>query len=220
MVLLYRHPNHLDDLVIGVDEVARGCLFGRVYAGAVLWNEKFYDKNLELIKDSKKLSRKKRSQLRTFIEDNSTAFGIGYIDNQEIDEINILNASYKAMHIAINNLINNLKSKNLNINFNRILVDGNRFKSFIHKDTGFIPHTCIPKGDNLYLSIASASILAKEYHDQYIKELCDNNPELDKYGLQNNQGYGVAFHYKALKEFGPTKYHRKSFNLHLDRRDT
>jgi ribonuclease HII len=215
MVLLYKHPNHPNDLIIGVDEVARGCLFGRVYASAVLWNEECTDERIEKIKDSKQLSRKKRNHLRTFIEENATAFGIGFVDSEDIDEINILNASYKAMHVAINNLINQLKSKKLPINFNRILVDGNRFKTFVHKDKGIIPHTCILKGDNLYLSIAAASILAKEHHDQYINELCNKEPELEKYGLKNNQGYGTAVHYKALKEFGSTKYHRKSFNLHI-----
>jgi ribonuclease HII len=215
MVLLYKHPDHPNDIIIGVDEVARGCLFGRVYAGAVLWNEECTDERIDLITDSKKLSRKKRNHLRTFIEENATAFGIGFVDNEDIDEINILNASYKAMHIAINNLINQLKSKKLPINFNRILVDGNRFKTFIHKDKGFIPYTCIIKGDNLYLSIASASILAKEHHDQYINELCDKEPELEKYGLRNHVGYGTNVHYKALKLYGPTKYHRKSFNLHI-----
>jgi ribonuclease HII len=215
MVLKLKHDDHPNDIVIGIDEVGIGTLFGRVYAGAVLWNDSCIDDRINNIKDSKKLSKKKRAEMKTFIEYNAISFGIGFIDNEEIDEINILNASIKAMHLAINNLIENLEKKNIKINFNRILVDGNKFITYIHKNTGFIPHTCVLKGDNTYLPIAAASILAKEYHDQYIKDLCILNPELNKYCLINNQGYGTVKHYDALKLYGPTKYHRKSFNLHL-----
>ncbi len=216
MVLKLRHDDHPNDVVLGCDEAGKGTLIGRVYASAVLWDENCIDSQIENIKDSKKISRKKRAILREFIETNAIAYGIGYIENEEIDEINILNASIKAMHLAVNNLIDNLEKKNIKINFNRLIVDGNKFQTYIHKKTGFVPHTCVLKGDNIYLPIAAASILSKEYHDEYIRDLCDKNPELDNYGLRNNQGYGTAIHYKALKEFGPTKYHRKSFNLHLD----
>jgi ribonuclease HII len=216
MVLKLRHDDHPNDIVIGIDEAAKGCLLGRVYAGAVLWNEECTDERIDRIIDSKKLSRKKRAEMRKFIEDNAIAYGIGFIENEEIDQINILNASIKAMHLAINNLILDLENKNIKINFKRIIVDGNRFQTYIHKKTGFVPHSCVLKGDNIYLQIAAASILAKEHHDEYIKDLCDKNPELDRYGLRNNQSYGTKKHYEALKEFGSTKYHRKSFNLHLD----
>lgn len=210
MHLLNKLSSHPNDIIIGVDEVARGTLFGRVYAAAVLFDENYENDG---IKDSKKLSRKRRAILRKEIEQDAISYGIGYVENEEIDEINILNAAYKAMYIAINNLIKDIRDKDIVVN--RILVDGNRYKIFVYDDYGFIPHTCIEKADNLYLPVAAASILAKEYHDEYINKLCDEEPELEKYGLRNHVGYGTKKHYGALKEFGATKYHRKSFNLHL-----
>ena len=156
--------------------------------------------------------------MREFIEKNALAYGIGYIENDIIDQINILNASHKAMHLAIDNLIKKLKSQlsTEHIRIDRIIVDGNRFMPYINKTTSFIAHTCIPKGDSLYLPIAAASILAKVYHDEYIVNLCETDPDLIKYGFLQNMSYGVAKHYKALKEHGATKYHRLSFNLKIN----
>ncbi len=209
-------------LLIGTDECARGTLIGRVYAAAVIFSKDYINEN---IKDSKKISRKKRKILKEIIEKDALAFGIGYVDSEEIDQINILNASLKAMHIAINNLLIKVKGKNL-INLTedqiknndipiRILADGNRFNQYICRDYGFIPHTCVIKGDNKYISIAAASILAKEYHDEYIIDLCKNEPDLEKYGLLSHYGYGTKKHYEALQKYGATRHHRLSFNLHL-----
>jgi ribonuclease HII len=129
------------------------------------------------------------------------------------------------MHISVNNLLLSVKEKNLislteneirnNLIPIRILADGNRFNQYICHDYGFIPHTCILKGDSKYLSIAAASIIAKEYHDEYIIDLCKTDSDLEKYGLLTSMGYGTKKHYEALQKYGATKYHRLSFNLHL-----
>ncbi len=214
MVLLKFHPDYPTGIVIGVDDAARGNLAGRTYAAAVLWDNDFEDEKLDWIIDSKKLSKKKRAIMKEFIEKNALAFGVGYVENDEIDRINIYHAAFKAMHIAVDNLIENMKKNNKMHKIDRLLVDGNKFNPYINKETGFIVHTCVPKGDSLYLSIAAASILAKTYHTAYIEKLCDDNPELDNYGFRQNSCYGTKKHYEAIAQYGITKYHRKSFNLH------
>ena len=147
--------------------------------------------------------------MRKFIEKNSLAWAVAHCDHSVIDEINILNATYKAMHKALLDVYTN------NIKFNRILVDGNKFIPFV-TNNGFIPHQWVVGGDNKYIQIAAASILAKTHHDEYIERLCLDNPDLCKYGLLKNQGYGTLEHRKNIKEYGISEYHRKSFKINLN----
>ena len=196
------------EIQVGIDEAGRGSLFGPVFVGAVIWNNDFNHENLKYIKDSKKLSKTKRNEMRKFIEDNALAWSVSSCDHSIVDDINILNATYKAMHKALKKMYDN------NIKFNRILVDGNRFKPFLTKD-GFILHNCVIGGDNKYIQIAAASILAKTHHDEYIKKICEDKPEFKRYGLLTNQGYGTKKHKEAIKMFGLTEYHRKSYKINL-----
>ena len=190
-----------DDIEVGIDEAGRGPLIGRVYVGAVI-----LDPELELhpwLNDSKKLTRKKRAIVRDFVEDNATMFAVTYSDEKTIDKINILNATFKAMHEAVDNL---------GIIPDHLIVDGNRFVPYVSNEGDFIPHTCVKGGDAIYASICAASVLAKEYHDDYIKKLCYEHPELhEKYDLLNNMGYGSQNHMEALQKHGPSKFHRMSF---------
>lgn len=193
-----------EKIEVGIDEAGRGCMSGRVYAAAVILPKKFEDEYYLNIKDSKKISRKKRKLIREYIEKNAIDYGIGYCEPQEIDNINILNASLKSMHRALNNLSNK---------FDHIYVDGDKFKPYYDDDMEQIPNTCITQGDNKYYNIAAASILAKENHDDYVKELVKNNPDLEKYGWLNNMCYGSKSHMDAIKEYGITPYHRKTFGI-------
>jgi ribonuclease HII len=181
---------------VGTDEAGRGTLIGNVYAGAVIWDN---SKTCELIKDSKKITPQKRNIARKWIEEN-LKFGIGFATNEEVDEINILNASHLAMHRAIQNLIDKYK-----INIEHIIIDGNSFKKFNN-----VSHHCIIKGDDKFLSIASASILAKEYHDDHIREICKKY-NLSNYDLDNNMGYGTKKHLEAIQNHGISELHRKTF---------
>jgi ribonuclease HII len=190
-------------LEVGIDEVARGCLAGPVFCAAVIWpHELDYEYENE-IKDSKKLSKKKRNFLRHYIEENAIDFSISYKDNNDIDKYNILNTTHMAMHDAIDNL---------NVIPDLILVDGNSFNPYYHNNE-LIEHLCIVGGDNKYISIACASILAKEYHDEYIHKLVKNNINLKKYDWENNVCYGTQKHIDAIKTYGITKYHRKTFGI-------
>lgn len=180
-----------DEIQVCIDEAGRGPLIGPVVAAAVIWNPDIINEN---IKDSKKLSRKKRNEIRLFIEENAIAYGVGFASNDEIDEINILNATYLAMHRALDQI---------KINFDRILVDGDKFQPYLCK-----PYTCIIGGDNQYTGIAAASILAKENHDDWIK---NNFKDDNKYNLLNCMGYGTKKHIEAIRQYGLTPYHRKSF---------
>jgi ribonuclease HII len=177
----------------GVDEAGRGCYAGPVFAAAVILPKDFYH---PLLNDSKLLSEKSRDVLRPIIEKESVAFGVGIVSNGDIDEINILQASFKAMHIAINNL-NKIP--------NHLLIDGNRFKEYKK-----IKHSCIVKGDSIYASIAAASVLAKTYRDAYMNSL---HKEYTYYGWDANKGYGTRLHRNAIAQYGLCKYHRKSFNI-------
>ncbi len=177
----------------GCDEAGRGCLAGPVFAAAVILPPNF--KN-EIINDSKQLSEKKRNKLRLIIENEALAWSVAMIDNKEIDKINILNASIKAMHKAI---------ANLKIKPEHLIIDGNRFHKF-----EYIPHNCIVKGDAKYLSIAAASILAKTHRDEYMQKI-DN--EFPKYNWKKNKAYPTKEHREAIKKYGITKYHRNSFKL-------
>lgn len=184
----YLHP---DEIQVGIDEAGKGCMIGPVFAAAVIWSK---DVDASDIKDSKKLAPKKRALLRRYIEDNAIAFGVGSASHTEIDEINIYNATFLAMHRALNNI---------NVPFDRILVDGNKFKPY-----KCMLHTCVVGGDNLYTNIAAASILAKEYHDDWIKNHFQND---DKYNLLKNKGYGTQAHMQALEVHGLTEWHRKTY---------
>jgi ribonuclease HII len=183
----------------GIDEAGRGPLLGNVYAAAVILDPKI-EIPADLIIDSKKLSKKKRRLAFEWIKKNITNYGIGFATNQEVDEINILEAT----KLAINRAINNLPIKPTHY-----IIDGtgweNKFTNINVKS--------IVKGDSLYYSIAAASILAKEYHDEHIIELCTENEELNKYDLLNNMGYGTKKHIDAIKINGYTNFHRKSFVL-------
>ena len=187
-------PRYSDyNLECGVDEAGRGCLAGPVTAAAVILKANFKH---HLIDDSKKLSKIKREKLSKIIKENSIAYSIQFVDSRKIDEINILNASILAMHKCI---------KNLTIKPDFIIVDGNSFKKFRN-----IPHKTIIRGDSKYLSIAAASILAKSYRDSYMNKLDKKFP---KYFWFKNKGYPTFFHKEAIKEYGITKHHRKSFKL-------
>ena len=177
----------------GCDEAGRGCLAGSVYAAAVILPEGYQN---ELLNDSKQLSEKKRYQLREIIERDAVVWAVGIVTPEEIDKINILNASILAMHRALDQL---------KVRPEAIIVDGNRFKKYQN-----IPHTTIVKGDGKYLAIAAASILAKTYRDDYMNRLAEEYPQYD---WLSNKGYPTKKHREAIKQFGITPYHRKSYNL-------
>lgn len=194
--------------VVGVDEVGRGTLFGNVVACAVILPEEFPDDIYLQIKDSKKLSFKKRKFLADYIKKNSIAYGIGVVSPEEIDKINILQASIKAMHIALNQVME--KST-----FTKMIIDGNYFIPITLKDSNNnninISYECIPKADNTYLNVAAASIVAKDFHDNEILELLEQEPDLHKYDLKNNMGYATLKHRTAIKNHGIHRLHRKTF---------
>ena len=177
----------------GCDEAGRGCLAGSVYAAAVILPTNY--KN-DLLNDSKKLSAKKRYALRKIIEHDAIAWAVGIVTPEEIDKINILNASFLAMHRALDQL---------KMRPEAIIVDGNRFTPY--QD---LPFTTIVKGDGKYLSIAAASILAKTYRDDYMLSLAEKYPQYD---WQSNMGYPTKKHREAIRQYGITSFHRKSYNL-------
>jgi ribonuclease HII len=183
-------------LEAGCDEAGRGCLAGPVFAAAVILPDDFEN---ELLDDSKKLTEKQRYALRPVIEQQALAFAVGIVDNHEIDRINILNASFLAMHRAIEKL--KLKPEHL-------LIDGNRFKAYPE-----ISHTCIIKGDGKYLSIAAASVLAKTYRDDYMDLI---HQEFPQYNWSKNKGYPTLHHRKIVREIGITPYHRITFANQAD----
>ena len=186
--------HYYEDLIeAGCDEAGRGCLAGSVYAAAVILP---FDYQNELLNDSKKLTAKKRYALREEIERDAIAWAVGIVTPEEIDKINILNASFLAMHRALDQL---------KVRPEAVIVDGNRFKPY--QD---LPSTTIVKGDGKYLSIAAASILAKTYRDDYMLSLAEEYPQYD---WQSNMGYPTKKHRQAIREHGITPYHRKSYNL-------
>ena len=183
----------------GCDEAGRGCLAGSVYAAAVILPEGYQN---GLLNDSKQLSEKKRYQLREIIERDAVAWAVGIVTPEEIDKINILNASILAMHRVLDQL---------KVRPEAIIVDGNRFKPYKDPADGkALPSTTIVKGDGKYLAIAAASILAKTYRDDYMNELAKEYPQYD---WLSNKGYPTKKHREAIKQFGITPYHRKSYNL-------
>ena len=203
-----------DSIEIGVDEAGRGPMFGPVYSAAVIL-PKSSEYNHSLMKDSKRFSsEKKLLETAKYIKENAIAWGVGVCSEQEIDCLNIRNATHNAMHKAIHQVIEVLNKDTTNIH---LLIDGNDFKPYtvIENDClTQIPNICIEGGDNKYTPIAAASILAKVSRDEYIKSLCDLDPSLDeKYGLNKNKGYGTKKHLDGIKEHGITKYHRKTFGI-------
>lgn len=182
-----------DRIEAGLDEAGRGCYAGPVYAAAVILPKDFFH---PLLNDSKKLSEQQRELLRPVIEKESIAYAVTAVDNKEIDKINILQASYAAMHRSIDKL---------SVKPELLLVDGNRFKPYKE-----INHECIVKGDGKYMAIAAASILAKTYRDEYMLQL---HREFPQYGWDKNKGYGTETHRKAIFLFGLCKYHRRSFSI-------
>ena len=185
----------------GCDEAGRGCLAGSVYAAAVILPEGYQN---ELLNDSKQLTEKQRYQLREIIEKDAVAWAVGIVTPEEIDKINILNASILAMHRALDQL---------KVRPEAIIVDGNRFKPYrsaVDGSTTNIPYTTIVKGDGKYLSIAAASILAKTYRDDYMNRLHEEYPQYD---WLSNKGYPTKKHREAIRQYGITPYHRCSYNL-------
>lgn len=201
-----------DKIEIGIDEAGRGCLFGEVFVAGVILPKnikELIEKEEEkiIIKDSKKLSKKRRLKAKEFIERVAVDYCVVSKDNKIIDQKNILNATIEGMH----EVLDKIQTKP-----NKILVDGNRFKFYRDQNGELIEHKCVTCGDNKYLSIASASILAKTNKDLYIENIVNNNPELEKYDLVNNSGYGTKKHIEAIKKYGTTQFHRKSFGLCAD----
>lgn len=177
----------------GCDEAGRGCLAGAVYAAAVILPPEFQH---DCLNDSKQLSEKKRYELRAVIEQEALCWAVGIVTPEEIDRINILKASFLAMHRAI---------EQLKVKPEHLLIDGNRFTPYPE-----IPHTTVIKGDGKFLSIAAASILAKTYRDDYMNQLAEEYPA---YQWKNNKGYPTSIHRDAIRQYGTTPYHRKSFTL-------
>lgn len=177
----------------GCDEAGRGCLAGPVVAASVILPPDFHN---ELLNDSKKLTEKQRFELRTIIEKEALSWAVSYVNNREIDEINILQASFTAMHRAV---------EALTILPEHLLIDGNRFRPFPN-----IKHTCVIKGDGKFMSIAAASILAKTYRDDFMAQIHEEFPQ---YNWKKNKGYPTADHRKAIASFGETPFHRMTFNL-------
>ena len=186
--------NYYEGMVeAGCDEAGRGCLAGSVYAAAVILPPDYHN---ELLNDSKQLTEKRRYALREAIQRDAVAWAVGVVTPEEIDNINILNASILAMHRALDQLA---------VRPEAVIVDGNRFKPY-----GGLPYSTIVKGDGKYLSIAAASILAKTYRDDYMGKLAEEYPQYD---WKSNKGYPTKKHRDAIRKFGTTPYHRRTFNL-------
>jgi ribonuclease HII len=183
-------------LEAGCDEAGRGCLAGPVFAAAVIVPPDFYH---PLLNDSKQVDEETRYELRTYIQKNSLCYSVAQVDHEEIDQINILKASFKAMHLALDKLKKRPKL---------LLIDGNRFVKYRRTK-----HECIIKGDGLYASIAAASILAKTYRDDFMRNLHNDYPQ---YRWFTNKGYGTREHRLAIAQHGPSPFHRRSFNWSLD----
>ena len=195
----------VDKIEAGIDEAGRGCLFGPVCVAGVIWINQEPEQVIK-IKDSKKCTKKHREKCYEYILNHSKAYSIQMIDNNEIDKKNILECSIDGMHACLDEISEKYS-------FNKILVDGDRFRTYYCKEKDdFIKHECIIKGDNTYKSIAAASILAKTYRDNYILKLVEKFPGLKRYDIHNNKGYGTKKHMEAIKKYGITKWHRKTFS--------
>jgi ribonuclease HII len=196
-----------NQMQVGIDEAGRGPFFGRVYAAAVILNSDF---DVSRVKDSKKFTNeKKRKEAAEYIKENSI-WKVAYMDEKVIDKINILQATMRAMHEAV---------LGLPCTDIVLLVDGNYFKPLfrvVGDNTQMVPFTCIEKGDVTHPCISAASILAKVAHDDYILDMCKEHPELERYGLVKNKGYGTKQHRDAIREYGLSPWHRKSFKILKD----
>jgi ribonuclease HII len=196
-----------DKIEVGIDEAGRGCLLGPVCVAAVILSDLEDNPPPFEIKDSKKVSEKRRKILRKYIEENALAYSIQLISESEIDEINILQATVKGMHLCVTDILKQME-------IDTILVDGNYFNIYNHPETGEpMNHVCVKGGDNEYLNIAAASILAKDFRDEYMINLVKENECLEKYGIIKNKGYGTKIHMNAIKENGLTEWHRKSYKI-------
>ncbi len=187
-------PYHKENTIeAGCDEAGRGCLAGPVFAAAVILPSDFDN---DLLNDSKKLTEKRRYELRPLIEEQALAWAVAAVDNKEIDQVNILNASFLAMNRAV---------EKLQITPEHLLIDGNRFRT-----KSKLPYTCMIKGDGRFYSIAAASVLAKTYRDDFMLKI---HTEFPNYDWDKNKGYPTKKHREGIKQFGPTKYHRMTFRL-------
>ena len=206
------------EIQAGIDEAGRGCFAGPVVAAAVCWDTEWLVQHqnehpeINIIKDSKKLSAKQRKSCYELIQKYAKEYHVAFVSHDEIDKINILNSTYKAMHDALDHL---------HVHFEKILVDGNSFKSYKNKkedsELFIVPHLCVTNGDNIYFSIASASILAKVSRDEYIDKICDDNPEYQEhYQWKNNKCYGTKKHMEGIQKYGITPFHRKTFGICKD----
>lgn len=211
-MLQIRYNDAPDFTEIGIDEAGRGPLFGRLYVAAVVL-PKGNEFRHEDMKDSKKFhSKTKIKKMATYIQENATAWSIQYIEAEIIDQINIRQSVFRAMHAAIKDILSKIQVLDP-----FLLVDGNDFSPYMTYDPlteqmSVIPHVTIEGGDNKYTAIAAASILAKVAHDNYIQELCVQNPLLsERYGLDRNQGYGTKQHLDGIAEYGISQWHRKTF---------
>lgn len=197
-----------DTIEIGIDEAGRGCLFGDVFIAGVILPQNILEliekEKKVVIRDSKKLSKKKRMIAKEFIERVAVDYCVVQKSNEKIDEINILKATLEGMHDVV---------RNIGRKPEKILVDGNRFLTYFDEEGKEIKHECIIKGDDTYLSIACASILAKTNKDLYIEKMVKDYPDLEKYDLLNNSGYGTKKHIEAIQKYGITDFHRKTFNI-------
>jgi ribonuclease HII len=204
MLKPYKTENTLE---VGIDECARGCLLGSVFIGAVILPENIEELCEEFgikIKDSKKMTREQREEAYEFITMVCIDYAVISKTNDEIDNINILKATLTGMHDVI---------RSLKIKPEKILVDGDKFYIYRDDDGELIEHECVIKGDDTYMSIAAASIIAKVEHDRYILKLVEEYPYLEKYDIQNNMAYGSKKHLLAITEYGLTKFHRKTFGI-------
>lgn len=201
--ILKQYENE-NDVEVGLDEAGRGCLFGPVCIAGVVWCKNDPEDGME-VKDSKKCTEKYRNKCFEYIQNTALEYSIKTLDHEEIDEKNILQCSIEGMHQCLDEITDKR-------DVDMILVDGNHFKQYYSSRMDeFIEHHCVIKGDNTYKSIAAASILAKTYRDNYILDLVKENPDLEKYGIHKNKGYGTKEHMEAIKKYGITKWHRKSF---------
>lgn len=198
-----------DELEAGCDEAGRGCLVGRVYAAAVIWPKVIPKEVMEavdftLIRDSKRLTERRRLLAVDIIKRYAISWAVAYEDERTIDEINILQAAYSSMHKAI---------RKLDIKPESLLVDGTYFRPYMDDEGEIVPHTTVAKGDNKYISIAAASILAKVERDKYITELYHSDPSFEPYEWHKNKSYGTKKHIEAIKKYGVTPHHRLSFGI-------
>ena len=194
-----------DKVEVGIDEAGRGCLFGPVSIAAVIWPQEEPDNSI-IIRDSKKMTERQKNIAYEYIMKNAIAVSHKFIDNNEIDKNNILKSTLKGMHLCLDDITKNNK-------VDTILVDGNQFEFYCDYNDNYLNHVCVINGDNKYRSIACASIIAKVNRDNYIKQLCEENPELKEYDLHKNKGYGTSKHLEMIKEKGITEWHRKTYGI-------